>query len=204
MKIDSISNNNYANSNRVNFKAQIFHQKEIFKTITDADSRMWDLGQKFEHIKSIRNGINEIKKMGDPDTGISLLQNRVTINHHNCWYNTRIINKKFPDVAFYHAYDNNKGFWNISYLDFFKQKTDDLKDCIETFEKKFLKHVCNLAQQEPPKVLEMFNIKDEHWAEIADKIKGKTGYYYIGIEKDREVFNQKYLKYLLKHSLKEQ
>lgn len=66
MKIDSISNNNYANSNSVNFKAQIFHQKAIFKTITDADSRMWDLGQKFEHIKSIRNGINEIKKWETP------------------------------------------------------------------------------------------------------------------------------------------
>ena len=169
MKIDNISSNNYTNSKRVNFKAQIFHQKEIFKTITDVDSRMWDLGQKFEHVKSIRNGINKIKGMGDSDTGISLLRNPLTIDHHNTRYNTRIINKKFPDIAFYYAYDNNKGFWKLSYLDFFKQKTDALKDCIETFERKFLEHICNLAQQEPPKVLEMFDIKDKHWAEIADK-----------------------------------
>ena len=165
---------------------------------------MWDLGQKFEHVKSIRNGINKIKGMGDSDTGISLLRNPLTIDHHNNRYNTRIINKKFPDIAFYYAYDNNKGFWKLSYLDFFKQKTDALKDCIETFERKFLEHICNLAQQEPPKVLEMFDIKDKHWAEIADKIKGKTGYYYVGIEKDREVFNQKYLKFLLKQSLKQE
>ena len=204
MKIDNISSNNYTNSKRVNFKAQIFHQKEIFKMITDVDSRMWDLGQKFEHVKSIRNGINKIKGMGDSDTGISLLRNPLTIDHHNNRYNTRIINKKFPDIAFYYAYDNNKGFWKLSYLDFFKQKTDALKDCIETFERKFLEHICNLAQQEPPKVLEMFDIKDKHWAEIADKIKGKTGYYYVGIEKDREVFNQKYLKFLLKQSLKQE
>ena len=204
MKIDNISNNNYTNNKKVNFKAQIFHQKEIFKAIADFDSHAWNIGQKFEHIKSIRNGINEIKKTGDFDTGISLLQKPVTIAHHNCWYNTRIINKKFPDVVFYQAYDNNKRFWSISYLDFFQQKADALKECIEIFEKNFLKHVCNLAQQEPSKVLEMFNIKDAHWAVIADKIKGKTGYYYVGVEKDREVFNQKYLKFLLNESLKQQ
>lgn len=59
MKIDNISSNNYTNSKRVNFKAQIFHQKEIFKTITDVDSRMWDLvvGWAFSPTKVCRLGI---------------------------------------------------------------------------------------------------------------------------------------------------
>ncbi len=85
----------------------------------------------------------------------------------------------------------------MNYLEFFRQKNDDLINCIETFEQKFLKYVSNLAQQKPPAVLEMFNIKDEHWMKIADKIKDSSGYLYVGLEKDRKIFEEKYLKYLI-------
>ena len=201
MKVNNVTANKYKTNQKVNFKAQIFHQKEIFKSIADTDRRFWTVGQKYERIKIISNAINHIKEMGDSDTGIRLFQKPVTIDHHNCWYNTRITNKKFPDVVFYYPYKNNKGLENISYLDFFNQKIDALKNCIETFEKNFLKHVSNLAQQEPPKVLEMFNIKDAHWEKIADKLKESKGYLYVGLDKDRKTFEEKYLKYLLNRSV---
>lgn len=197
MKVHNITNNNYKSNQKINFGAQILHQKEIFKSIADTDSKTWDLKQKYEHIKRIRDAINYIKEIGDPDTGISLLQKPVTIAHHNCRYNTRITNKKFPDVAYYHAWKNNESFFNMNYLKFFWSTKDFLSYEIETFEKKFLKYVSNLAQQSPRTTLEMFNIKDEHWMKIADKIKGNSGYLYVGLEQDRKIFEEKYLKNLV-------
>ena len=201
MKIHNVTINKSTSSQKVNFGAQIFHQREIFKSIAETDSRCWNVGQKYEHIKMIRNAINYIKEIGDSDTGISLLQKPVTIEHHKCWYNTRITNKKFPNIAYHNVWKNNESFFNMNYLEFFRQKNDDLINCIETFEQKFLKYVSNLAQQKPPAVLEMFNIKDEHWMKIADKIKDSSGYLYVGLEKDRKIFEEKYLKYLINRSV---
>ncbi len=202
MKVHNVNTNKYSQNQKVNFGAQIFHQREIFKSISDTDSRTWDLGQKYEHIKMISNAIDYIKKIGDPDTGISLLQRPVTIEHHNCWYNTRIINKKFPNIAYHNVWENNESFFNMNYLKFFGQTNDALFECIENFEQKFLKYVSNLAKQKPPAVLEMFNIKDEHWIKIADKIKDSSGYFYVGLEKDRKIFEEKYLKNLINRLVK--
>ncbi len=61
MKIHNVTINKSTSSQKVNFGAQIFHQREIFKSIAETDSRCWNVGQKYEHIKMIRNAINYIR-----------------------------------------------------------------------------------------------------------------------------------------------